>query len=490
MTDLPATLPQWLRDEVTANGVDIQNAYKGLGLRYPFGHPYEGFDGEGFPFRNQGNYNSLVASPKTKAEWDAIPYNPPPWIGGHLEPDPNADPRPSWEDMLRGLRLKTMLDKVHSKHLKPIILDHTAALANAPIQHPTDDGDVDIGDGIDHLTALVHHASAARAAGVDWPVAIMRGSDRKFREFWTEGEVGEVLNAAAAARIRAVSASTIVREKGREIWLTALDPNGGLTETATEDEKISAREAAAETYNDMRDNIGRYFATALAEVDNKGDSLPDDLDRAKGRLIARLATFANRARNRVVDEAGEAQSAFFEAACDEQKRALETISGARQAGNNKIRDAATKEAAETEYQKAVAFIFAIPVDNSPIWIDGDDDPYIPVRGVVDYPLPQPETGRPTVTLKVRNPHADELKGGRKNLSMLGNPTVFLERSQRGWSTFFGVADDEGERTVTLTWGSQRPLRVGDTLEIIARNNCGPTAIKLKFVAPPPATPGS
>ena len=89
------TIPTELVKEVDEHGVNLLYAYIGLGINYP-NRPWRRPDGG-------TNFDNLSFWPRTKKEWAEYPYNPEPLTGGEF--DSTADPKPSWEELVKGLQL-------------------------------------------------------------------------------------------------------------------------------------------------------------------------------------------------------------------------------------------------------------------------------------------------------------------------------------------------------------------------------------------------
>ena len=469
-----------------------------VGLRLPYGvSPGTGLT---------GGKSIIINVGESKAIWDAYVWGGPGDPTGpqynvdnaeqYATPDLTASPKPTWEELVRAAKLAPIFfrnEEIEQFGLGPTITEQTEAAALTPVGHG--DAEAHVGSGLPRMPSLHYLHGHTSQAGELFRRAVLRNREETGTlDVGSRAELEEILKQIADNNDLAESASNIlvaaIKAKVAESRKHVDRAADTTLSDAERDTATTNAEAAKAAADKLTESFEADLATTIVRLRDDSDWLPDnDTERTKAILIERLGAAANRARKRVID-ADNPQESFFEAACNEQERALKTISQGRQAGNNRIREAATKETAEAAYRKAVEFLFAIPVDNSPIWIDGDGDPYIPGRGgFVEIPLPEAAGGRrPTLNLKVRNPHKDELKAGRKNLKLLGNPVVFLDRRVRGWSTFFGAADDEGERTVTLTWGRTTPLKVGDTVTVSSRNACGQTDINVKFIARPPAEP--
>lgn len=78
---------------------------------------------------------------------------------------------------------------------------------------------------------------------------------------YVDGVARPMLNAGNPA----LAAKNAVRAKADALVVTMKDPDGGLAAGATDAEKLAARIAALDSYDDITENIDTHFAALLAE---------------------------------------------------------------------------------------------------------------------------------------------------------------------------------------------------------------------------------
>ena len=414
----------------------------------------------------------------TRARWEAADWNPSPhWKSFPDNPDiphdPNADPKPTYDWLLAAARLIDLsyhLSLTESVRVSIEFDFHKEALMSAHVEHSL--GEIHTGRGVGHMSGLVDIAHGANAAGRDFAPVVLRKRGGGKVTLWTPRLLRELLDGVTAQENRLENAHNELAPRIDAWRVIARDETKPLAERLK-----AARDAA-----DFLENYRGHLAKAASEYDP--DLLPEELDPLKEALIRRLAAAANRKRNLVLD-VEDTQDAYLEAACDEQKLAVEMIAQNRQATNRRIRDAETVAKVKEIYQEGVQILRAIPTDNSPVWIGIDGERLIVgLDGFVSLPVSEPAgSRRPTVTVKVRNPLASELKHDRKVADLLGAPTVHLPPGNGVWHIVVSHADGAGVRIVTLTWGGAMPPPAGATVEVIARNACGPTRMKVSLTRP-------
>ena len=95
--------------------------------------------------------------------------------------DPYSISWPTWDTLTRAVRIApiyfTLQDANRFGEVDRVFAEHTNVIANRAVAHRHATAPVDIGGGMDHLTAILHHAQEAKAAGRKWPLVIMRDTD-------------------------------------------------------------------------------------------------------------------------------------------------------------------------------------------------------------------------------------------------------------------------------------------------------------------------
>ena len=395
--------------------------------------------------------------------------------------------KPTWRTLV-------VLSKIAATYNKMAGLEHTLEVyvnlySREPIKHDISEDKILIGiDGVDHISSLIHHHAETLRAGYEWPITILKGKSGKQIEFWTEEEVLPILNGMTAKKNNATSATNILQLKLEAYNTIAQDENGGLDSSATDEEKLRAREIAAEKMIAIFANFENAFFDALDEVEEYKNRLPDDVNRARNKLRTRISAAANRKRNLILDIVA-ASEAYLPPACIEQVKAQEEVSMLRQAGMQQLRALTTVTEMKAAADKVIEKFDAIPVINAPIWLTTERDA-IP-GPIVDVPLSwDVSASKPrTIALFGTRPPYD-LEGDR-TLAQLGDITVFFDPTFRpigDWGLrtikYTGnVPEKKGIYDVSLQWRGDAPPAIGTVIPIISRNNCGPTLLKVRIVEP-------
>ena len=343
------------RASIAANGINPYDAYLGLRLRFPFGprlpriipHPVPVFT--------------------SKEQWEEEPYNPPSWYGG--EPDPDADPKPSWDSMIRGKQLYDISKAEEQFSVSDAHLEDSAhGVATALISHSAADTHLHVGSGISLLSAMIHLLDRSGTAGENWPLTIMRDRLGKTVRLWAEGEGRELLQRVSHSKNRAESARNIVREQISDILAIAQDPEAGLAGDETADVKLAVREEAVQKLSAFdQPKIQKLMTEALKEYDDSADELPeDDLPKSKRVLTERLEGVAT-ARMKAIKFAEGQNGVDLHAACDDEGIAHTEIAAEKKKGQIRIERAQTIEAAKAAGKAATKAINDVKALRTPVF---------------------------------------------------------------------------------------------------------------------------
>ena len=410
-----------------------------------------------------GRHDFVEHDDFTEQQWEDFPYET---AGGEFqEPDPDADPKPTWETILRAARLQYLQNTGETYFdLSPYV----AVSANAAVSHRHAGAPVDVGGGMDHLTAILLHAQEAKAAGRKWPLVIMRDTSGELLTLHTEREGSEVLNPTAAQKNRASNAGNMVRAELEKLRAVALDPNGKLRPDAPEEAKLGAREVAAEKFQAMLKDLTPHFETALARVDRldaSPEALPATypLERVKEILIDewedavndKLADILNIAAQKGMDLPGS---------CDDQSAALTAVSRTKQEHQILIARADDHDDAKLKLREALAALKAITPGNTPHWYgDGGGritDGTLAIAGSSGF-------------IQARSPLEGKVSGTATVIAFddatPANPNAVARLAKTGDNLSFFLGVTEGTAPAKF--------------EIEARSICGPSRIIVTLTPP-------
>ena len=219
----------------------------------------------------------------TEETWNAHGYNPPAhmseWFPEADERE-NVRPKPTWAEIIiafRDSKLKSAsaileLYKDQIDEHRKAVTDETALEIGAKLVH--------IGDGINHMTGLMHMNEQGTAAGRSVPRVTMRLSSGEGVTLYSQRAIGAVLDRAADRENAVESAHNVLM--GRYLAQAAIRDDT--------DRSLDDREAAEKI---ARAIILNYESRLRVEVENyKRTGLPDDLPTLKEVLIERLESVA------------------------------------------------------------------------------------------------------------------------------------------------------------------------------------------------------
>ncbi|MCY4497135.1 MAG: hypothetical protein OXC14_07610 [Rhodospirillaceae bacterium] len=393
-----------------------------------------------YDFVRGGDYHSAHW---TREKWDALAWS-------------SSDPKPQWDALVAAFREARLT--FLRKYPVTFALDaYRATFATAPLRHRHAAAPVYVGKvGIDHMGALLKHAQDATAAGTEWPVAVMRDVEGGTVEFHSPEEAAEMLDPLAEQKNQAESAYNLLDSEVDRLLAVVQDEDGGLDDKATDEEKLAARHTAADELQHMRAYPDAHFARALQKFRELDAGVPDDLDRAKKKLIGRLEAAAMRKTKAILFAAGQRGVELAEA-CDEQGAALNLVCTAKQKHQILIERADNKEDALTKLAAATREIEAITVERTPWFysggggrIEGDTHEFADASSAF-VQARSPEAGKVSGTYTIEpigdtpaNPHA----------------TVQLQKTGDNMNFLLGIVEGSA------------PAR----FRLKARNYCGPAEI--------------
>ena len=382
--------------------------------------------------------------------------------------------------------LKYELDRHHG-YIAESLAVQTNAVALAAVPHRHAGAAVDIGKGMDHLTTMLHHMFEATSAGKRWPVAIMHDVDGGLVTMHTGKEAAELISPAAKQKNRASNAANIVRAKIYGLRATALDPDGGLAASATEDEKLTAREAAATAMMKIvpdapdtdRGTLPEEFRKALAEVDRMEDEPPEgDLPRAKHFLVTRLESAAT-AKLEELTGAESQNGIDLHPACQSEGDAMTDVAEAKKIGQIRIERAGTVEKAKEAAKKGEEAINAVSALRTPIFERlASTNVYEAINtAAVTFK-------EKTVTIRARHPNwRDSSHRIPGEVSLFGHPETgedgTIPAGVYGIYTAPETPSELGEMDVALTV----PAGTKATFKLTARSVCGPSFLTVTLDAP-------
>ena len=422
--------------------------------------------------------NQQWDGPITEAAWNRMPWERPVLLtdssgaGRHAfrikihAAEPGVSPKPTWAELVALLE-RWELDHTRAgfrafNALEGYARESKQALASKPVPHTLTEQGIHVGDGLDHMPAMIYQASRSEMAGQPVERAVMKDSDGNHVDLWTRGERHELIGEQAARVNLLESARNIVEKRLAEMAAPWFDERGGLGKTATADEIHKARWASFIAVNDFL-QPATIDAAMEAEVEKlkQAADLPADLARARALLVENLEAAAM-ARTKYVMKAATQQGIDRGFSCVDEERAVREIAEQCVLASIEVKRAETVAEAKTAYDAGAAAIEAVTVLNTPVWkIGGADYPANPATPVA--------VSGSTVKVEALHPAGQTIKGKVALKSSASKPvTVKTVKA--------GVASAHAcEITIDA------PV-TGETVTLFleAENLCGPSKMKVKL----------
>ena len=274
-------------------------------------------------------------------------------------------------------------------------------------------------------------------------------------------------------------------ETGTRLWATSYADRIAVAEgtqpirnadgnVLTGTDALSAREALAVELKRLIDADRDRYSVAHITIPV---GLSEIRMEASQQATEWLVSAAERKSNWVVNGIDEVYTPS-QSATPDQENALKTIEVERQKGVRAIQRATAKNAIQTAYDTAKAAIDNVTVTNAPIWKldNGSTIPLTDGRHVIPYT----EAGG-SVTYRADNPvidAEDAVSMGDVSIDKDNAPEPLRFTYQPASGT---IAASYG---VTMTYGGTKHPPMGNyDVEITARNACGPSVLRVRFVVP-------
>ena len=213
-----------------------------------------------------------------ETDWESTNWNPALGTSYH---DPNASPKPTWEDVVRYIKLSEVDDagidgslyaELAGDERDFSVRERRASFATAPTGDPT----LHRGDGIEHMPALIHLSGDAMRAGQVLPNVVLRTVGHERHLLHTEEAVHEFIGESARHRNALESVKNeLMRPYLRE---RAIFRDEGVD--------LDVRYQAGQRMLDLANGYHEALIQGIALFDSH--ALPDDLPTLQAVLIERL----------------------------------------------------------------------------------------------------------------------------------------------------------------------------------------------------------
>ena len=416
------------------------------------------------PF-GQGDWTKRTHTPEDQVFWiDAEQWGHVPWglglgnyflfDGGRAEYEsvflheslvPNPFPKPTWDEVWTAFFPNVLSFLEDGKLVESPLKKHRDGISNAPVAL---DGikSLHVGDGLEHMPAIIHALSAATNAGRLFAPAVLRHADGNGQShLWTQEQAHRLLDQMTEQTNVGESVYNVVRHKYDAI----LAPFHNRENTH---ESRAAAITAAQAFAHP-DNL----AKETAKVKKMLGGLPEDLPTLKVRLGELLEAKANEHINFLKGVVSQ-QGHDLPAACLDAQNAETEVAKEVNRGEGNITNADTIQQAKAAYNTAVAKIENVKAVNSPIFhLRGSSESLGAVESYeatsVSFTVIQPDMVGSVLSLVASHSPGSEFRITRR-----GRLSIDFDCS-------LGAGQDKAE------------------FGLRGRNLCGPTRMKVTLVPP-------
>ena len=304
-----------------------------------------------------------------KIRWEGYQWNPPQYAPEYTEPDPNASPKPTWEELLEAERVYNLHRQklVADEQIIPTLSTHRTALTDAAtIEHEGES--LYVGAGLDHMTGLLQMVEQANDAGELCPHIVMRDGDQNVKRIWRGSQVRDILK-TTAARENAV-------ESAHNIIMAEYHAQAKIRDDDTQ--ALDDREVAATAAQEILDNYQARLPKNIASVKSRwpGSNIP--VDEHKAYAVEYLEAAAMR-KMKSLQGYTTNQGMMLHPTCFDQGAAAEKIAVELQTGLIDINRQSTYGAVKGWTQWVESKINKIEILNTPVFkinqLAPSSDPY-------------------------------------------------------------------------------------------------------------------
>ena len=388
-------------------------------------------------------------------------------------PDPDASPKPTWQELLDAAQLREIdiaITKAKAVFSSPVTpsrrFGSTIYPANVRQELAGDDTLVVDGTahhvhgGINRMTGLISMVEDANESGRHIPLIVMRDDMDEPIYLHTQQRVRPILDALRRRNNTIESAHNVVAEKFFAIIDQANNPNLPLPVRV---QKARDADQFTQDYEmHLRAEIAKY----------NPDALPTDLDELKDVFVERLEAAALR-RQRYIRGVLTEQGQKLVPSCNDEATALTKIAAEERDAAVAVFGSDDTDAATAAFNAGVAAISAVvPVRVPEFILNATPLGANPADQTLDSA---------TFTVFADHPpslNLDKPVGLRVSVSREGRKItegVAITRSTPG--------DQETRRGATVTIDTAE--RGGQTIvvELLARSRCGPSALTIEMRVP-------
>lgn len=320
-------------------------------------------------------YEPIVEEIANRDAWDAFQWNPPPYPDIYPNPDPNASPKPSWDELVLASRLAEVkeFDEEVAPDYRDELAQHTQRLATVPAVHG--DKRVHVGGGLSHMDGLHYSHGRSTGAGMAFRRSVLRTGDQTGTvDIWTRPQLQRVLDQVAGETDLAESARNVIAAEFEDAIQFIRGKRAEADDTtAPIEQRQRASDQARSRIVVLRRQVGNFGSdlAALVEKLRTSEELPDDLPTLKEVLIERLEA-NGMARIKEMRGNFSQQGIDLPPTCDDSANAEREVAALVSSHRSGILNTTSTSDAKAAYARAVKEIAEVEPLNVPEWehLDG------------------------------------------------------------------------------------------------------------------------
>ena len=302
-----------------------------------------------------------------KSHWDAYQWNPPEHstLADHQTPDLHASPKPTWDELLAAQEAITSAElRGDTDRILQYTVENTRRKITENVAVKVGDRSIHVGEGIDHMTALLQMVEHANEAGARIPKVSLRDENHELKDHWTQSALRDVLQAVTARENAVENAHNKVMADYHRSAKVRDDPEQPIRERLI---AASICKILAESYpTDLESEIEAY--------DPK--ELPTDLEERKAKQTEHLEADAL-AHVNMIRGALTRQRLSLPPACDDMANAEKKVAREQMFGQLQIMRADDVAEVDREYKIAKSKIESVKAVKVPEFRPTGGDSRIP-----------------------------------------------------------------------------------------------------------------
>ena len=307
------------------------------------------------------------------------------------------------------------------------------------------------------------------------PITLRQFDHSDVVRLWTGREVQSFLDRNVIETNRLEGARNIVNVDARRnlaILTGDIAPVDSEGNEITDDELIfQAKVEAADELDAVIEDSRPALLEAFELADNP--PLPTEPSRVRNIRLEEVESAATAKTQFIRGVFGEQGMDVSVPTCDNQAKAIQRVNQRRDLANRELCREEIISQMQTIRDRAIRDIEAIKVIGSPLWrTDKNKDLTLNSDGNVEIAIPIRHGTQPSVRyLAINPPNAAQGSSNQVGIDPVARPA--------GWTLVsMSVADNENAHSLKLTWGGVGTAAAETIFDLVARNACGPTLLRV------------